>query len=41
LVCSLHRGLVQGFVETMPDGQVGEFHTLEHRQPCQMTLISR
>jgi predicted ArsR family transcriptional regulator len=41
LVCSLHRGLVQGFVETMPDGEVGEFHTLEHRQPCQMTLISR
>ncbi len=41
LVCSLHRGLVHGFVETMPDGHVGAFHTLESRQPCQMTLISR
>lgn len=41
LVCSLHRGLVEGFVESMPDGKVSEFHTLEHRQPCQMTLVSR
>lgn len=41
VVCSLHRGLVRGFVDGLPDGIVAEFHTLEHREPCQMTLLSR
>lgn len=38
LVCSLHRGLVRGFVDALADGEVSSFNTLEHRDPCQMTL---
>ena len=40
LVCSLHRGLVTGFVQALPDGEVTRFNTLEHREPCQMSLVS-
>ena len=41
LVCSLHRGMVEGFVEPMGDGEVDDFHTLVHREPCQVTISSR
>jgi predicted ArsR family transcriptional regulator len=41
VVCALHRGLVTGFVDALPDGEVTDFHSLEHRDPCRMTLISR
>lgn len=41
LVCSLHRGLVEGFVEAVGGGEVGDFHPLVHRQPCQVTVSSR
>jgi predicted ArsR family transcriptional regulator len=41
VVCSLHRGLVEGFVDAMGDGQVEDFHTLVHREPCQVVLASR
>jgi len=41
LVCSLHRGLVSGFAEAMGDATVSAFHSLEHREPCQLTLVSR
>ena len=41
LVCSLHRGMVEGFVEAMGDAQVEEFHPLVHRQPCQVSVASR
>jgi predicted ArsR family transcriptional regulator len=41
LVCSLHRGLVEGFVETMGDSRVDDFHPLVHREPCQVTLSPR
>jgi predicted ArsR family transcriptional regulator len=41
LVCSLHRGLVEGFVEAMGDATVDEFHPLVHRLPCQVTLSAR
>jgi predicted ArsR family transcriptional regulator len=41
LVCSLHRGLVEGFVETMGDTRVDDFHSLVHRDPCQVTLSPR
>jgi predicted ArsR family transcriptional regulator len=41
LVCSLHRGLVEGFVEAVGGGDVEDFHPLAHRQPCQVTLSSR
>ena len=38
IVCSLHRGMVRGFVDSLPDGAVSSFNTLENREPCQMTL---
>jgi predicted ArsR family transcriptional regulator len=41
LVCGLHRGLVEGLVERFPEGDVVSFHTLVHRDPCQMTLAHR
>jgi predicted ArsR family transcriptional regulator len=41
LVCSLHRGMVEGFVETMGDAEVDDFHPLVHRQPCQVSISSR
>jgi predicted ArsR family transcriptional regulator len=41
LVCSLHRGLVEGFVETMGDATVDDFHSLIHRQPCQVVVSTR
>ena len=31
LVCSLHRGMVEGFVEAMGDAEVDDFHPLAHR----------
>jgi predicted ArsR family transcriptional regulator len=41
LVCALHRGLVEGFVDTIGGGEVDDFHTLVHREPCQVLLSSR
>jgi predicted ArsR family transcriptional regulator len=41
LVCSLHRGLVEGFVDGVGGGEVDDFHTLVHREPCQVVLSSR
>ena len=41
LVCSLHRGMVEGFVAGVGGGEVDDFHSLAHREPCQMTLSSR
>ena len=31
LVCCLHRGLVEGFVDTMGGAEVLDFHPLAHR----------
>jgi predicted ArsR family transcriptional regulator len=39
LVCSLHRGIVAGFVETMGDTTVSQFCTVVDRTPCQVTLV--
>jgi predicted ArsR family transcriptional regulator len=41
LVCSLHRGLVEGFVDAMGDAEVHDFHPLVHRLPCQVSLSVR
>jgi predicted ArsR family transcriptional regulator len=41
LVCSLHQGLVQGFVDAMGDAAVDDFHPLVHRLPCQVTISTR
>lgn len=38
LVCSLHRGLIAGFVREMGDTEVREFCTVVDRTPCQVTI---
>jgi predicted ArsR family transcriptional regulator len=38
LVCSLHRGLVEGFVAARGGGTVLEFHDLADRTPCQVEI---
>jgi predicted ArsR family transcriptional regulator len=38
LVCSMHRGLVEGFVEARGDGTVVDFHDLADRTPCQVEI---
>src|SRR5205823_3826666 len=39
LVCSLHRGLDEGFVEMVGGGEVMAFRTLVDRDPCQVELV--
>lgn len=41
IVCSLHRGLVEGFVDRLGDAEVGEFCSLVHRTPCQVAISAR
>lgn len=41
IVCSLHRGLVEGFVEHLGDAAVADFCTLVDRTPCQVSLTLR
>jgi predicted ArsR family transcriptional regulator len=41
LVCNLHRGMVQGFVEGVGGAEVGEFCDLAHRTPCRVTVSHR
>jgi predicted ArsR family transcriptional regulator len=38
LVCSLHRGLVEGFVGARGGATVQEFHDLADRTPCQVEI---
>ena len=40
LVCSLHRGLVEGFIESRGDGAVVAFHDLGDRTPCQVEIAT-
>ena len=39
LVCGLHRGLVEGFIETVGGGDMADFRTLVDRDPCQVDLV--
>jgi predicted ArsR family transcriptional regulator len=39
VVCGLHRGLVEGFVDTYGGARVDTFHTLLDRVPCQVELV--
>jgi predicted ArsR family transcriptional regulator len=41
LVCHLHRGIVEGFVERAGEVRVLEFATLEDRDPCRVELTAR
>ena len=38
IVCHLHRGLVEGFVEERGGADVAQFGTLVDREPCQVVL---
>jgi predicted ArsR family transcriptional regulator len=38
LVCSLHRGMVEGYVDTQGGAHVESFHSLVDRTPCQVQL---
>lgn len=40
LVCALHCGLVEGFVDERGGAEVLAFHTLTDRQPCQVELAT-
>ena len=39
LVCGLHRGMVEGFVDRLGTGSVGAFRTLVDRVPCQTDVV--
>jgi predicted ArsR family transcriptional regulator len=41
LVCGLHRGLVEGFVDAMGDASVTSFNTLVDRTPCRVAVTAR
>lgn len=40
LVCSLHRGMLEGFVDEVGGGQVVSFNDLAHRAPCRSQIAS-
>jgi predicted ArsR family transcriptional regulator len=41
VVCHLHRGLIEGFVESIGGAGVERFRTLADRDPCQVELSIR
>ncbi|HVE94829.1 MAG TPA: helix-turn-helix domain-containing protein [Acidimicrobiales bacterium] len=41
LVCHLHRGMVEGFVEVAVGAELAAFHTLADRDPCRTSLTLR
>jgi hypothetical protein len=41
VVCHLHRGLIQGYVEQIGGAGVTRFGTLADRDPCQVELSVR
>ena len=41
VVCSLHRGMVEGFVDALGDAEVTDFRTLAHQPSCQVALSAR
>ena len=40
LVCSLHRGLLEGFVDGTGGATVEDFHDRSHREPCLAQLVA-
>ena len=41
VVCNLHRGLVEGFVQELGGATVTHFATLADRDPCHVDLVAR
>ena len=40
LVCNLHRGFIEGFVEELGGAEVSDFRTLADRDPCHVELLT-
>ncbi|MEQ8719406.1 MAG: helix-turn-helix domain-containing protein [Acidimicrobiales bacterium] len=40
VICGIHRGLVEGFVDEHRGASVAQFRTLVDRQPCQVDVVS-
>jgi predicted ArsR family transcriptional regulator len=40
LVCNLHRGFIEGFVNQLGGADVAEFATLADRDPCHVDLVA-
>jgi predicted ArsR family transcriptional regulator len=40
LVCNLHRGFIEGFVERSGGAEVADFATLADRDPCHVDLVA-
>ena len=38
LICSLHRGMLEGFVDQVDGSELASFHDLADRHPCQVQL---
>jgi predicted ArsR family transcriptional regulator len=41
LVCAMHRGMVEGFLDCGSGAEVRRFHPLVDRTPCQVDLVRR
>lgn len=41
IVCNLHRGFIEGFVEELGGAQVTDFRTLADRDPCHVELTTQ
>lgn len=41
VVCSMHRGMVEGFVDTVGDLAVSDFQALAHSGACQVAVSAR
>ena len=41
VVCSLHRGMVEGFVDAMGDADVADFRSRAHHPSCQVAVSAR
>lgn len=39
IVCGMHRGMVEGFVDAVGGCSVSDFRTLVDREPCQVDLV--
>ncbi len=41
VVCHLHRGMVEGYVQAAGGASIEAFHTLEDRDPCRVDILER
>ena len=41
IVCNLHRGFIEGFVEELGEVEIADFRTLADRDPCHVDLVAQ